>query len=95
MTKAQRRQKGTTMDRLSHESALFALMATAVVAFVLAAIFRGMHAASQPFGFRFGFTSEQGSVWGGLANLSRLVMWCAVAASALSLVLNVVRFAKT
>lgn len=79
---------------LSHESALFASLAVAAVAWVLSKVLRAMHMSAQSVSFQYGFAAQRGTVWGFLMNLMRLVMWCALASSALSLVLNLVRFAR-
>lgn len=82
------------MEKLSHEGALIALVVSAAAAWLLAGFFLAAHRASQPFGLKFGMASERGTAWGLLRNLTRLAMWCSLAGAALSLVLNVVRFAK-
>jgi hypothetical protein len=68
---------------LSHESALFVALAVAAVAWVLSLFCR---AQIDPW--------ERSSPWEAARKIARLVMWCALASSALSLVLNLVRFAR-
>lgn len=68
---------------LARESALLVALAVASAAWVLSLFCR---AQIDPW--------ERSSPWEAARKVARLVMWCALASSALSLVLNLVRFAR-
>ncbi len=79
---------------LSSESALAWCVAVFCVSIVARAFLHAAHRAAQPFGVEYGFARERGTVWFLGRRMASLVAILAFVAGALSLLLNVIRFAK-
>ena len=82
------------MRWLSTEGALAWCVAVFCVSMVARAFFLSAHRAAQPFGVEYGFARERGTVWFLGRRTASLVAVLAFVAGALSLLLNVIRFAK-